>query len=103
MLWATHDLGEAEDICDRIIMLSRGAIVADGSPAELREFHGSYSRISWRDGSGATHVVNEVDPNPVIVEVASTPGVSDIEVRTRSLEDIYLEVIRGTDKGRALD
>jgi ABC-2 type transport system ATP-binding protein len=32
----THDLVEAERLCDRIVVLDGGRIVAEGSPAELK-------------------------------------------------------------------
>ena len=31
----THDLEEAEALCDRVLLLDRGRVLADGSPAEL--------------------------------------------------------------------
>lgn len=31
----THDLEEAEALCDRVILLDRGLVLADGTPAEL--------------------------------------------------------------------
>jgi ABC-type multidrug transport system ATPase subunit len=36
----THDLAEAESLCDRVVVLANGAIVAQGSPAELAAHHG---------------------------------------------------------------
>jgi ABC-type multidrug transport system ATPase subunit len=36
----THDLGEAEQLCDRVVVLERGAVCLEGSPAELAAQHG---------------------------------------------------------------
>ncbi len=36
ILFTTHYLQEAEDIADRILLFSRGALVADGSPDEIK-------------------------------------------------------------------
>ena len=33
----THDMGEAEALCDRIAFLAGGRIVAEGTPLELRQ------------------------------------------------------------------
>ena len=30
VLWATHDLNEAEDVCDRVLLLEDGSVVATG-------------------------------------------------------------------------
>ena len=39
----THYMEEAERICDRLAIMDHGRIVAEGSPAELRERHGEPS------------------------------------------------------------
>jgi ABC-2 type transport system ATP-binding protein len=36
VLLCTHDLAEAEALCDRVIMLDAGRVLADGTPDELR-------------------------------------------------------------------
>ena len=35
ILVCTHDLEEAEALCDRVLLLDRGKVLADGTPAEL--------------------------------------------------------------------
>jgi len=35
VLLASHNMGEVERLCDRVIMLKEGRIVGDGSPKEL--------------------------------------------------------------------
>jgi ABC-2 type transport system ATP-binding protein len=37
----THDLAEADVLCDRVVVLEHGRIVAQGSPAELAAAHGT--------------------------------------------------------------
>jgi ABC-2 type transport system ATP-binding protein len=39
VLLSTHDLEEAERLCDRVIILDRGRILAEGTPEELRARH----------------------------------------------------------------
>ena len=36
VLLSTHDLDEAERLCDRVVILDRGRVLADGAPAALR-------------------------------------------------------------------
>jgi ABC-2 type transport system ATP-binding protein len=36
----THDLAEAEQLCDRVLVLEQGRVVLEGSPAELSAAHG---------------------------------------------------------------
>ena len=37
MVYSTHQLFEAQQVCDRIIIIHNGVVKADGSPAELLE------------------------------------------------------------------
>ncbi|MFN2465068.1 MAG: ABC transporter ATP-binding protein [Candidatus Dormibacteria bacterium] len=39
VLLCTHDLQEAEALADRVLIIDRGRILADGSPAQLRSRH----------------------------------------------------------------
>ncbi len=39
----THDLAEAEAICSRVVVIDRGRILADATPAELRAQHDNVS------------------------------------------------------------
>ena len=60
VLLTTHDLGEAQEICDRIAIIHRGRIVATGAPRELdRSIRGARNghpldvgadsmRVPWR-------------------------------------------------------
>ena len=38
VIYSTHKLAEAEQVCDRIIIIHNGEVRADGSPSELLEF-----------------------------------------------------------------
>ncbi|MEM3763469.1 MAG: ABC transporter ATP-binding protein [Desulfurococcaceae archaeon] len=37
VLYTTHNMFEAEIVCDRIVMINKGQVVATGTPAELKE------------------------------------------------------------------
>jgi ABC-2 type transport system ATP-binding protein len=41
VLLSTHDLEEAEALCDRVLILDQGRVLADGTPVELCARHGS--------------------------------------------------------------
>ena len=41
ILLSTHDLEEAERLCDRVVILDRGRVLAEGAPALLRREHGA--------------------------------------------------------------
>ena len=46
IIFSTHILSEAEAICDRVVIISKGQIVADGSVEELKQ--GGQSSLSLR-------------------------------------------------------
>jgi ABC-type multidrug transport system ATPase subunit len=70
----THDLAEAEALCDRVVVLEQGRVVAQGSPAELAAAH----------GTGGLHL--DVDPadvataKPLLARVASSEVEVEVEV-----------------------
>jgi ABC-2 type transport system ATP-binding protein len=68
VLFATHDLDEADEYADRIVLMSRGKIVADGTTAEIKNL------VSGR-------VVHATLPGADTVTLASLPGVDDVETR----------------------
>ena len=37
VLYSTHYMEEAENICDRVIMVNKGAIIKMGTPEEIRK------------------------------------------------------------------
>jgi ABC-2 type transport system ATP-binding protein len=45
----THFTDEAEVLCDRVVMVRDGRLVAHGSPAELVEWHGPGVGVSYTD------------------------------------------------------
>lgn len=48
ILLSTHDLEEAEEICDRAIIIDRGRIVADSTPASLADDRGRLAPAFYR-------------------------------------------------------
>jgi ABC-2 type transport system ATP-binding protein len=45
----THDVEEAERLCDRIVVLDRGRVVADGAPAAIVEALGGTASVVFTD------------------------------------------------------
>jgi ABC-2 type transport system ATP-binding protein len=43
VLLCTHDMSEAAALCDRVLMMDEGHVLADGTPAELGREHGGAS------------------------------------------------------------
>ncbi len=48
----THYMDEAEQLCDRLVVMDRGHIMAEGTPASLIREHSSREVVELRFGSG---------------------------------------------------
>lgn len=109
----THYMDEAEQLCDRLIVMDKGKIMAEGSPADLIKRYATKEVLEVRFGSdknaGAAEVISqlghrmEVLPDRVlvysdngehelqrIVELGLEPITS--LVRRSSLEDVFLRL-----------
>jgi ABC-2 type transport system ATP-binding protein len=75
VLFATHYLEEADAYADRIVMVSRGRVVADGTAAQIRALSsGRRLTATWVDISTADATA-----------LKALPGVEDVEVRGDSV------------------
>jgi ABC-2 type transport system ATP-binding protein len=52
VLLVTHELDEAEALCDRVVAMRAGRVLDAGSPAELVDRHGSGATIRFTDPDG---------------------------------------------------
>jgi lipooligosaccharide transport system ATP-binding protein len=109
----THYMDEAEQLCDRIIVMDAGKIMAEGSPAELIKTYASKEVLEVRFGTDrneetAPKLQNlaeriEVLPDRILLytengeatlEKVIASGLSPITslVRRASLEDVFLRL-----------
>ncbi len=63
IIFSTHILEEVEAVCSRAIIIDRGAIVANGTPVELkaRSTHAGAVTLRLSDGSSAAMVKGKLD------------------------------------------
>lgn len=125
IIFSTHILEEVEAVCSRAIIIDRGAIVANGTPAELKQRSSQAGAITLRlmDGSAASvkgklDGLNMVDRTVVLSEspvavrafprknVASDDlarAVSDVALKERwSLLELHTEEGRLDDVFRSI-
>ena len=68
VLFATHYLDEADEYADRIVLMSRGTIVADGATADIKNL------VSGR-------ILRATLPDADVAELAALPSVDDASVQ----------------------
>ncbi|MEY9848925.1 ABC transporter ATP-binding protein [Streptacidiphilus sp. MAP5-3] len=106
ILFATHYLDEVEENADRVVVVARGRIVADGTPAQIREAGGksvvrfrlpapSMSQLPELPGRLTVEhgwaTVRTADPDTVVRLLARSDAAwSDLRVAPPSLDDSFL-------------
>lgn len=109
----THYMDEAEQLCDRLIVMDKGKIMAEGSPAELIKKYSSKEVVEVRFGTDKNAQFAdqlkkladriEVLPDRILVytshgeqtlEKISAQGMNPVTslVRRSSLEDVFLRL-----------
>jgi ABC-2 type transport system ATP-binding protein len=94
ILLTTHDLAEAEQLADRILILAGGRIVADGSADQLARQVSTQAEVRWSRG-GERFVHATPDATRFVRQLFAQYGdeVADLEVRRASLEDTYMAMV----------
>jgi ABC-2 type transport system ATP-binding protein len=93
VLLNSHLLSEVELVCDRVAIMSRGRLVAEGSPAELSRTRG----VEVETASGTRIFEGAArDDAPAIVAqlVADGEQIYEVRVLATTLEDTYLEAVQ---------
>ncbi len=94
VLLNSHLLSEVERVCDRVVIISGGSIVAAGRPEELARARG----VEIETATGARsfpEAVREDAPGIVARLVAEGEQVYGVRVLSTTLEDTYLRAVEG--------
>jgi len=101
VLLSTHILPEVDAVCDRVLIIDRGRIVAEGTPAELRRRLAG-SPVVRAALKGTVAARGDLEKLPGVVAVQETSADGETRVRVECLpeadlvEDIFhLAVARG--------
>jgi ABC-2 type transport system ATP-binding protein len=95
ILLTTHYLEEAEQLADRVGVISAGRLVEVAPPAELGGRRELAATVVWTDADGRHEVVTHT-PTGVVTELAErfAPGeVPGLQVLRPTLEDVYLSMV----------
>ncbi|MGQ0777281.1 MAG: ATP-binding cassette domain-containing protein [Pseudonocardiales bacterium] len=113
LIITTHYMDEAEQLCDRLVVMDSGLIVAEGSPSELIARYSTREVLELRFGSGEPHswvsalngLVDRIEELPdrlllytpdgeAALSAAHQHGVRPVSslVRRSTLEDVFLRL-----------
>jgi len=118
VIFSTHVMHQAEQLCDHIVMIHEGRKVLDATLDEIRSRHdprtillsplngqlvdGSLDAIDGVDTVMTTergveaHLTGSVDSGRVMRSIMDALEVSRIELRRPTLEDVFIEIVEGT-------
>jgi ABC-2 type transport system ATP-binding protein len=98
-LITTHDLAEAEELADRILILVGGRVIATGTPKELTDQIAGHDRVRWTV-AGQHHEQSTDDSTSFTRELFTRYGeqVHELEVRRASLLDAYLSIVQAAEQ-----
>ena len=113
VIFSTHDMNTAEEMCDALFMIYNGKKVLDGTLRQIQDEHGrdvlhvrmdrSGSDAPLRDLPGVVQVTDfgnhqelritrETDPQAVLTALLSRGRVEHFEVAHPSLNDIFMRI-----------
>lgn len=111
VIFSTHDMNVAEQMCDFIFMIFKGHKVLDGTLSEIQDEYGNDTiRIKTEAGSELLKSLDAVekirdlgqsqelrlkknaDPQRLLAEVVSKTSVSHFELVKPSLHDIFIRI-----------
>jgi lipooligosaccharide transport system ATP-binding protein len=113
LVLTTHYMDEAEQLCDRLVIMDKGHIVARGSPRQLIESHVTKEVVELRVGPGeapsvaaaldgmadrletlAGRLLLYTDDGDATAEKVLAKGLRPLSVLVRrtSLEDVFLRL-----------
>ena len=94
VILSSHILAEVEATCDRILIISKGKIVADGTPEELRK------RTHDREILKIT--VEEGEVNEIFKTLQSLPGVDSVDILSKSPASFEVQGLAGQSSRKAI-
>jgi ABC-2 type transport system ATP-binding protein len=126
IIFSTHQMFHAETLCDRVVMIHRGKKVLDAAPREIRSRFASRlllaealdptsfpaserERIAGLEGvesvreSGHELEITAEDGRAaeLLPRIASSGVLRRVEVHQPSLEDVFVEIVLGSDHAGA--
>lgn len=86
----THYIFEADSLCDRVGIINKGCMVAEGTPKELKDRIGRIALVYSDDDE--ENIMYFPDRNAAKIASLELPHEYNITIRATNLEDVFLEL-----------
>ena len=96
VILTTHDMGDVDALCQRIIIIDHGSMIYDNDIEHLKHYFGSYRtlHLNMVDGGWQDIIVDEskTDVMSVISEYQEKGGIKDIRLEDISTEEVIKKI-----------
>lgn len=116
VILTTHDLGDIQELCERLIIINNGVLMEDGPLQEVTEriapfktlaveFYGAEApehekaELFFHEGNVAKYRFEKTDITAaqLIEEISSQAAIKDVSIEEASIDDIIRIAYQGTD------
>jgi ABC-2 type transport system ATP-binding protein len=115
VVFATHYLEEADAYADRVVLVSHGQVVADGTAAQVKALVSGRTVRATLPGAnpaalqalpgvesvelrGDSVIIASTDSDGVARHLLTTTDARDLEITSRGLEDAFISLTSGDDE-----
>ncbi|MFG0327994.1 MAG: ABC transporter ATP-binding protein [Phycisphaerales bacterium JB037] len=120
MIFSTHVMHQAEQLCDHIVMINRGRKVLDDTLDDIRARYAPRALqvdlfdpaheadlaavpcvrdVEGVEGEFIAHLTDDAAPTDALRQVAAAVPVRGIELRTPTLEDVFIDKVQKEHAG----
>jgi ABC-2 type transport system ATP-binding protein len=114
VILTTHDIGDVDALCKRIIIIDKGTMLYDNSAENLKTFFGSYRTLKVKTVDNVDYpnvtitkedewinILTKEDENPVmeiLQNLQKTCNITDIKIEEITTEEIIKKIYEGGAK-----
>ena len=124
IIFSTHVMANAQDICDHVVMIHNGQKVLDDPVRAIRDRYApnavwfeplagepdgfdpspvaalpTVERVDLVDGHHRAQLTDYADPSSAVAAVAGAAPISRVELHRPTLEDIFIDIVQGEGAG----
>jgi len=101
VILTTHDMGDVDALCKRIVIIDKGMKIYDNDIDHLKTYFGSYRTLRMRlsDDTWEERVIDESkeDVMDVIMKKQKECGIKDIQLQEISTEEVIKKIYGGEE------